>query len=742
MNLTDREKEQIKAMIDAGQTLPARYKAMLFEQPNEVELIWPGKTNEVTNVVLPFQTIEQIDEPRAGTDEGLPLFKLDAKTGRQSSGWTNKLIWGDNKLVLSSLKNGPLRQEIEDAGGLKLVYIDPPFDVGADFSFDVEVGGESITKVPSVIEDIAYRDTWGRGSDSFISMIYERLCLIGDLLYEEGSIYVHCDWRVTALLRLILDEILGARNFRNEVIWQGAIGDTSSKNTKFIKSHDTILFYGKSAERNIWNDVFQAYGEASESLYRFSDDKGRYRIAPIDNPGGRGYIYSLGMFEKMPQNGYRMPKETALEWLKQGILEVKPGKVPGRKLYMSEGVRCRDVWGDISSLQGSESIGYATQKPEILLERIIKASSKEDDLVADFFCGSGTTLAVAEKLGRKWIGCDLGRFAIHTSRKRLIGVQRELKEKGEPYRSFEILNLGKYERQYFAGIDPTLPDEQRRTLSIQKEEHFLNLILSAYKAERIFQTPPFHGRKAGTLVLVGPIDAPVTQSQVHESVEAARKLRISKLDILGFEFEMGLVPHVQDEARLKGVNLALRYIPKDVFDRRAVEKGQIVFYDVAYVEVQTKAEGRKVSVKLKDFGVYYRQDDIDSLLVDMKNGGSKVTVENGMVVKISKDKSGIVTRDVLTKVWSDWIDYWAVDFDFENRKEILRITEADGKEREVWTGGYIFENEWQSYRTRKDRSLELVSASHEYAAKGRYKIAVKVIDIFGNDTTKVVEVKV
>lgn len=409
---------------------------------------------------------------------------------------------------------------------------------------------------------------------------------------------------------------------------------------------------------------------------------------------------------------------------------------------MSEGVRCRDVWGDISSLQGSESIGYATQKPEILLERIIKASSKEDDLVADFFCGSGTTLAVAEKLGRKWIGCDLGRFAIHTSRKRLIGVQRELKEKGEPYRSFEILNLGKYERQYFAGIDPTLPDEQRRTLSIQKEEHFLNLILSAYKAERIFQTPPFHGRKAGTLVLVGPIDAPVTQSQVHESVEAARKLRISKLDILGFEFEMGLVPHVQDEARLKGVNLALRYIPKDVFDRRAVEKGQIVFYDVAYVEVQTKAEGRKVSVKLKDFGVYYRQDDIDSLLVDMKNGGSKVTVENGMVVKISKDKSGIVTRDVLTKVWSDWIDYWAVDFDFENRKEILRITEADGKEREVWTGGYIFENEWQSYRTRKDRSLELVSASHEYAAKGRYKIAVKVIDIFGNDTTKVVEVKV
>ena len=147
-------------------------------------------------------------------------------------------------------------------------------------------------------------------------------------------------------------------------------------------------------------------------------------------------------------------------------------------------------------------------------------------------------------------------------------------------------------------------------------------------------------------------------------------------------------------------------------------------------------------MKLKDFGVYYRQDDVDALASTMKNGGSKVTVDDGQVVKISKDKKGIVKREVLTKAWTDWIDYWAVDFDFENRKEIIRLTEADGDEREVWTGGYIFENEWQSFRTRKDRTLELISAPHEYERKGRYKIAVKVIDIFGNDTTKVVEVTV
>ena len=433
---------------------------------------------------------------------------------------------------------------------------------------------------------------------------------------------------------------------------------------------------------------------------------------------------------------------------------MKSGKIvfastgqPNIKQYLdeTEGTVIQTIWDDIQPVNpiSSELLGYATQKPEALLDRVIRASSNEGDLVADFFCGSGTTLAVAEKIGRKWIGCDLGRFAIHTSRKRLIGVQRELKKDGKPYRSFEILNLGKYERQFFVGIDPTLPDEQRRAISLQKEEHYLTLILNAYKAERNFQTPPFHGRKGSALVLVGPIDAPVTQGQVTEAVEAARKLRVSRVDLLGFEFEMGIVPHAQDQARAKGVNLALRYIPKDVFDRRAVEMGQVVFYDVAYVEVQPAVKGHSVTMKLKDFGVYYRQEDIDTLSTEIKNGVSKVTIVAGQVVKMSKDKEGVITREVLTKAWTDWIDYWAVDFDFEDRREIIRVMEADGgNEREVWTGGYIFENEWQSFRTRSDRSLELASAPHEYPSKGRYKIAVKVIDIFGNDTTKVVEVSV
>jgi len=167
----------------------------------------------------------------------------------------------------------------------------------------------------------------------------------------------------------------------------------------------------------------------------------------------------------------------------------------------------------------------------------------------------------------------------------------------------------------------------------------------------------------------------------------------------------------------------------------------VQFYDVAYVEVLPKVQGQAVTVTLKDFGVFYRQDDLNILGEKLKNGGIKVTVDAGQVVKITKDKNGKVSKEQLTKKWTDWIDYWSVDFDFENRKEIIRIVE-DGEEKEVWTGNYIFENEWQSYRTRKNRMLDLTSAKHEYDTKGRYKIAVKVIDIFGNDTTKVVEVKV
>lgn len=747
MHLTDREKELLKGMIDRGDPLPPKYRLSLFPDAPEVELIWQGKTSEVTNVVLPFQSIEHIDEPRKEADEriggGLGLFALDQASGRQAGGWTNKLIWGDNKLVLSSLKNGPLRREIEEAGGLKLIYIDPPFDVGADFSFDVEVGEETLTKEPSVIEEVAYRDTWGRGTDSYLEMLWQRLPVMRDLLALNGSMYVHVGPAVVHLVRSLLDEVFSSDRFLNQIIWKRSPFSGSSKAMarRFPTNHDCILLYTRS-ESYEFAHQYSEYSEDYKARFKYRDHRGWYRKTLLKT-------YSKATEERLRRED---------RW----IDPIRPGAYPSYKQYLheSKGKQLEDIWnGDVPETGGSpdddnvwedanlpnpmadERTGYATQKPESLLERILRASSAIGDLVGDFFCGAGTTMAVAEKLGRKWIGCDLGRFAIHTTRKRLIGVQRQLKAEGKPYRAFEILNLGKYERQYFVGVDMSLPEQQRRVQSLQREEHYLTLILGAYGAERVFQMPPFHGRKGNTMVLVGPIDAPVTQVQVAEAVDAARKKRISKLDILGFEFEMGLVPVAQDEAKAKGVSLALRYIPKDVFDRRAVEKGQVQFYDVAFVEALPRLKGLSLTVELKDFGVFYRQDDLDGLSEALKPGGSKVTIESGQVVKITKDKKGAVKRQVLTRKWTDWIDYWAVDFDFGSKKEIVRVLE-DGQELEIWTGNYIFENEWQAYRTRKDRTLELKSARHEYPSKGKRKIAVKVIDIFGNDTTKVIDVTV
>jgi DNA modification methylase len=705
VRLTEQEQQEIIRYLEADKPLPDKYRFLLFEDKREVELVWNGKTSEVCNIVLPFQVIEQVDEPRAEKPEDTgPMMSLFDERGRQLKGWTNKLIWGDNKLILSSLKNGPLREEIEAQGGLKLIYIDPPFDVGADFSMDIEIGDpadggtDTFTKKPNILEEIAYRDTWGKGADSFIAMIYERLVLMRDLLAEDGSIFVHCDWRVDGFIRHILDEIFGDSRLRNEIIWHYKLG-MKAKSRKLHVHHDTIYWYTKSPQFT--------FHEVRQPLKK-----------PIRRPKLK--------FDSRTKRAYQMHDNE------------------GRPMYID----CHDeligtVW-DVLNIapKSKERLGYATQKPEALLDRIIKASSNEGDLIADFFCGSGTLSAVAEKLGRKWIVSDLGKFATHTTRKRMIGVQRGLKDAGKDYRAFEILNLGKYERQHYIGVNPDLREEEQQRQIEKKEADFLDLILRAYRAEKTDGFSAFHGKKAGRLVAVGPVNLPVTRLFVEEVILECRKKHITKVDILGFEFEMGLFPNVLDEARAKGIDIAPKYIPADVFDKRAVEKNQVVFHDVSFIEVKSYAKKNSVAVELTDFSVFYSQGSIANAEATIKNKGSRTVVEKGQIVKVSKDKDGIVSREVLTKRWTDWIDYWAVDFDFESKREIIRVKNEDsGEWEERWTGDFIFENEWQSFRTKKDRSLELKSVFHE-CAPGRRKIAVKVVDIFGNDTMTIVEIAV
>ncbi len=762
--LTEQEQQEIIRYIEADKPLPDKFRFLLFEDKREVELVWNGKTSEVCNIVLPFQVIEQVDEPRAekSEDSSLQGLLFDER-GRQLKGWTNKLIWGDNKLVLSSLKDGPLREEIEEQGGLKLIYIDPPFDVGADFSMDIEIGEDTFTKRPNILEEIAYRDTWGKGADSFIAMIYERLVLLRDLLAEDGSIYVHLDSRVNCYVRLAMEEIFGRDRFVNEIVWKrsDAKSDSSQGSRHYSRVQDTILFFHRG-ERAIWNPQFVPLSEEYvKGFYRYKDEKGRlYKLENMLGPGGAAK--GNPVYEVMGvTRSWRYSRERMQALIDAGlVIQTTPGTVPMQKKYLSDskGVQLGTWWDDISMIRGwsGEKSGYKTQKPEALIERILKVSSNEGDLVADFFCGSGTTAAIAEKLGRKWIVADLGKFAIHTTRKRMIGVQRELKAEGKDYRAFEILNLGRYERQHYIGVNPNLREAEQQEQLAAKEAAFVDLILHAYRAEKTEGFNTFHGKKAGRLVSVGPVNLPVTRLFVEEVILECRQKHITRVDILGFEFEMGLFPNVLDEARSKGIDIAPKYIPAEVFDKRAVEKNQVVFHDVAAIEVKPHVKKNTVAVELTDFSVFYSQDSVASAEAALKDKSSKIVVERGQIVKVSKDKSGIVSRERLTHHWTDWIDYWAVDFDFESKREIIRKprekqAQMPGMERpeqldlpeyeEVWTGDYIFENEWQSFRTKKDRSLELTSVFHE-CAPGRHKLAVKVVDIFGNDTMTIVEVTV
>lgn len=714
MTLNDKDKNNIIEMIREGKKLPKEYIYKLFSDEEDVFLFWNGRKEDVTNVALPFHSIEHIDEPRKEKAKAQGNFFETDFRGRQLKGWTNKLIWGDNKLILSSLANGALRNEIEKEGGLKLIYIDPPFAVGSDFGFNIEINGETAEKKQSVIEEIAYRDTWGKGISSYLNMMHERLNLMHNLLGSNGSIYVHVDWRVNSYLKLILDDVFGSNSFLNEVIW--GYKERGISKSHYNRKHDTILFYTKTNGKQTFNyqDILEDYSDVTIAKFKYADEDGRkFRIR------GRN-VEEAGELRRKTD----IPLADESEYTYRQYLDESIGSLP------------RD-WFELPFINqaANERLDYPTQKPEALLERIIKASSNEGDLVADFFCGSGTTAAVAEKLGRKWITTDLGRFSIHTARKRLIGVQRELQTNGKDFRAFEMLNLGKYERQFFMD---DLTNGKRKA----KEELYVDLILEAYKAKKIEGHATLHGTRSGRFIHVGPLDVPVTQSRLMDIFEECRQKLYTQVDVLGFEFEMGLTPQFIQELKQKGVSVTLKYIPKDVFDRRAVDKGQVKFFDVAYLNTKEKIKGKSVAVELTDFVTHYTQDDIEELQQSMR-AGSKVIFDNGQIIKIEKDKNDIITRTVLTENWQDWIDYWAIDFDYEDKKEIIKIKNEDtGETQEQWTGNYLFENEWQSFRTKKQPTLEYTSIEHIYPKAGKYKIMVKVVDILGIDTSKVIEVSI
>ena len=730
--LPDNEIRDITKMLEAGKPLDDKYRYLLFKESRQVELLWNGKTTKTSNIVLPFQSIEHIDEPRSEEKIEFQRSLFDT-SGQRVQGWSNKLIWGDNKFVLSSLQSGSLREEIEANGGIKLIYIDPPFDVGADFNTTIEIGDSSFEKAPTVLEEIAFRDTWGKGQDSFLAMIYDRLKLMHSLLADDGSMYVHCDWRLTSRIRLIMDEIFNKSNLVNEVVWKRRGGKTSPDTNRLENSVDYILHYRKS---DAYEHNFQFTKEGSDdyinSNFKHEDEDGRkYRLSPLNAPAPRPTLVYDFMGYKPHPNGWSVKKEVLQKMYDENRLvfpKKKTGRV-NRKQYLDEwpGYAVDSLWTDIPPVapSGKERLGYPTQKPEKLIQRIIESSTKENDIVADFFVGSGTTASVAEKLNRKWLASDIGRFSINTARKRMIQVQRDKKENEKDFRSFEIYSIGSY----------SIKDEK-------KEDEFRDLVLQAYKAEKL-NNSVFTGKKGSTYIAIGPQDLPCSRDFVDDMVQECINQGSVNLDVLSFEFGMGVVPEAQEDALSKGVKLSLKYIPREVFDKRAVESNAVRFSEVGAldVDIKTLKKNREATVTLKDYSIFYSQDTVQKTGKALGKGKSTVILDNGNILKISKDKAGIIKQEEITTNWTDWIDYWSIDFNYEDRPELIITEGEDGKLQQVETGRFVFDNNWQSFKTR-DSELELTSATYQYPNSGTYKIAVKVIDVFGNDTTRVFEATV
>jgi adenine-specific DNA-methyltransferase len=673
------------------------------------ELIWDGKYKDgkkqgPVRIALPFQTIETVNESASDRRRSLELFA----SGRDSE-WRNRLIWGDKKYVLPSLLP-------ELSGKVNLIYIDPPFNTGGDFSFiatipDRPESEEDETtpflKQPSILEQKAYRDTWGVGPeerargasqlDRYLRWFYDTVVLLRDLLAENGSIYVHLDWHVGHYCKAILDEVFGLDQCLNEIIWKRTSARSDSHNFNHI--HDTIFLYSKSPIFT-FNVQYIPYDQSYlNNFYRYIEESSgrRFRVSDLMAAGTRKGSSGMpwrGTDPNKKGNHWKYKIETLDELDRAGRIfwPQKEAGVPGYKRYLDEmpGVPLQSIWTDINPIaaQAVQNANYATQKPESLLERIISASSNDGDLVLDCVVGSGTTAAVAEKLNRRWVACDLGRFAIHTTRKRLLGISS--------VKPFVVQNLGKYERQAWQVAE--FPSNGKDHLEEQREREaaYRRFILDLYHATPMTGHAWLHGTKSGRMVHVAAVDAPVTQADVKAIAREAWKAISSgkhspakaAVDILGWEFALEVNELAKNVAAESRVDVSFKKIPREVLDKKAIEQGDVRFFELGALSVETKIKARELTISLKDFVI--PTDDIPE-----------------------------EARKAI-KHWSQLIDYWAVDWDYKSD---------------------TFHNQWQAYRTRQEPKIDL-ETKYEYKGPGKYQIVVKVIDILGNDTTKTLEIAV
>lgn len=681
-----------------------------------VELIWDGKrekeftkesvdknygkVREVEKTPLPFQRIELLGIDKKSS---LPLFPEENWPKDYPKNWKNLLIWGDNKLAMSSLLQGIKinGETINLRGKIKLIYIDPPFATGADFSFKVPMpeswkdlmSKNEIVKSPSIMEELAYRDMWGgRTSEeriaSYLNYMYERLVLMKEFLANDGSIYVHLDYRMVHYVKLIMDEIFGRENFRNEIIWNKGFRGTEAKKI-YQHSHEVILWYSKT-DNYIWNQVYQPYRDEDLKRYDKVDEKGR-RYALIKRQRTDGTVYY----------GRTYPKE--------------------------EGKNIDDVISHIAVMASTatERLDYPTQKPEKLIEIFVAASSNPGDIVADFFCGSGTLAAVAEKLGRRWVCCDMSKYAIHVTRKRLLdiansmalGVKVEDESKRplyrKPVRPFYHVTIANY-----------MTDKMYNRVDV------INLILNLYGASPMRQVFKYlHGlrEKEREIIHVGQANFPVTPAEIHEVIKEFKETPFYRdgwtLVILGWDWAPDTFERAKDLWEMQDVKLKLLHIPPigkldEVMKRYNLDLSKVArleyafdeevrkhlrFIEPGYVWLEVKEDGLKVEIEIKDFWV------------ELPHGYEEL--EEEIRKRIQEAKSDQERQ----KYFLPLINYWAVDWNYD---------------------GAVFKHDFVSFDKKPGEGNVIVKATHTYERSGTYRVVVKITDIFGGETSKEIMVNV
>ncbi|WFP15565.1 site-specific DNA-methyltransferase [Citricoccus muralis] len=684
--------EQLPHIVAAGKRQAAQVLEQL-EGKNRVslqtrELVIPSKDTSAADLFASASQSSGI----TGTGGGTP----------------NRLIYGDNLLAMAALLAGndstpSLR------GKLDLIYIDPPFDSKADYRTQIRLPGATLNQKPTVLEQFAYSDTWADGTASYLAMLTSRAILMRELLADNGTMWVHLDWHVGHYAKIVLDEIFGRKSFLNEVVWKRKFGN-AAESRRLGSAYDTLFVYAKDDQDYFFNPVREKNSDHVkqyiESRFTRKDADGphagrRWMPYPLANPGDptENLVYEYKGYSP-PAKGWRMVREK-LEALDRDGRIYFPAKHDQRlqeKKFLDEyeGQPVNSLWQDIFVInsQAREAVDYDTQKPEALLERIIRISCPEGGLVGDFFSGSGTTAAVAEKMGRSWIASDLGKPATMIARKRLID---------QDAKPFLYQAIGDYQ-----------VEQARSTLGRKfRVGDLAQVVLNLFGAVPLAAEENVNnslGRLPNTKTLVFT-DSPSKMTTVS-TLRRAQGYRDSKLGgfekviVLGWNFSAGIGQDIQD---LNDPNLEVLVIPPDLLDRikkKGADKlaGQVRFSSLQYLEATVPA--REVS----------GSDEL--LTVDLKN---YVLLSPEAINLDDKNRSAL--QQVMNEDPLALIEYWAVDPDYD---------------------GEVFRSVWQDYRgntENNDDPLRVVTQAQVQVprAPGPRRVCVRAVDVFGFESEVIVD---